>query len=385
MTRRNDMAVTQAQNPVVADPIRAAMEAIASGQDAAEAVYGKGVKGFEGAGVNVSEPEMESDETPAENESAPEDTVQVNEDEIMSPKSGKANAKAEASESKPTTTEEVFVKTPDGKRQAVKIDYENKDSIKQAFLKAAGFPLLNNKLSTVSKKYATLETEHKALKADMDKLEDIYSKSGVEGLINQLGRQEDLEKLIEARIKQREYLGSLTPDERYKHDMKTQAELANKRVSDTEAKYQKMLSDIEAKEESAALRSMESRLHPAFDRYRFAGKLGNEAAEARFDKAVWRDATEALAQYPEDVEITQAMIDKEFRLAAQEYSSTMKQQAEKTVVKTLDTKKANAAKSAQMVAKKGIVSEDKDKFINSIKSGNLMDAFAAMSSGKVRL
>jgi len=377
------MAVTKAQNPIVDNPVMAAMEAISNGQDAAEAVYGKGVKGFESAGVNVPD---EEDETPAEEPVALEDRIKVDSEEIMTPKSADKSKTEVAKETQaPSTTEEVFVKSADGKRQSVKIDYEDRAAIKQNALKAAGFPLLNNKLSTVSKQFTDLKTEHGKLKADMDKLEDIYSKQGVEGLIQTLGRGEDLEKLIEAKIKQREYLGSLTPDERYKYDMKTQAELAEKRVSATEAKYEKMLADIEAKEESAALRSMESRLHPSFDRYRFAGKLGNEAAEARFDKAVWRDATEALAQYPEDVEITQAMIDKEFRLAASEYSSTMKQQAEKTVTKTLDTKKANAAKSAQLVAKKGIVNDDKEKFINSIKSGNLLEAMAAMSSGKITL
>lgn len=379
------MALTKPENAVVDNPVQAAMAAIAAGQDPDSVVY-KG-ESIDSEPVE-SEPEEKLDEQNSiseQEQEAPQDSETEGESESeiesVAPKS--------STKSTPTSAidfEEVFVKSADGKRQAIKIDYSNKDSIKQAYLKAAGFPVLNNKLSVLTKKHSGLEKEHLALKADMDKLEDIYQNQGVEALIRQLGKGDELEKLVDAKIKHREYLASLSPEEKYRLEMKQQTEVAEKKASEVEAKYKKMMEDIEAKEEAAAMRSMESRLHPAFDKYRFSGKLGDEAMEHDLDETIWNKVTKKLQEYPEDVELTQAVIDREFRTAYQNLSKVIQVQAEKKVVNTVDKKKAEAAKTAQLIAKKGVsTSGDKEQFMESIKSGNLMGAFAALSGGKVKL
>ena len=238
----------------------------------------------------------------------------------------------------------------------------------------------------MSKKYSTLEKEHAALKADMDKFEDIYANQGVEALIKTLGKADDLEKLIDAKIKHREYLSSLSPEEKYRLEMKQQIEMSQKKASEVESKYTKMMDELKAKEEAQTMRSLESKLHPAFDRYRFSGKLGDETVEHQLDETVWTQVTKRLQQYPDDVELTQAIIDKEFRTVAQNLQKVIQVQAEKKVMKTVDKKKAEAANAAQLVAKKGIsTSGEKERFTDSIKSGNLMGAFEAIASGKLKL
>lgn len=386
------MAVTRATNAIVDDPVQAAMDAIVSGKDAFQAVYGTSERGPEMPEDLASAPEAE----PVLEPEAPE--LEASEevgDEVADKKSASSKKNAKTPEEDETAEtdsnpigdfEEVRVKGLEGKSQVVKVDYKNKDSIKQAYLKAAGFPVLNNKLSVLSKKHAGLEKEHKSLKADMDKLEDIYQNQGVEALVKALGKEGELDKLVQAKIKQREYLASLSPEEKYRLEMKEQNEQALKRASDVETKYQKMLEDISQKEEQAATRSLESRLHPAFDRYRFSGKLGDEGMEHMLDETIWNQVTKRLTDYPEDVELTQSVIDREFRTVSQNLQKVIHVQAEKKVQKTVDKKKAEAVKTAQITAKKGLTGQsEKDKFMDSIKSGNLSDAFQSVLSGKVRL
>lgn len=375
------MALTVPQNAVVSNPVSAAIAAISAGQDPSAVVYG-------GEALATQEDESESQNSnPLDNiqegevdESTDNEEASTNQDTDNSP------VITEPASNSNKEMEEVFVKSTDGKRQAVKIDYSNKESIKQAYLKAAGFPLLNNKLSTLSKKYAESEKDRLSLKTDMDKLENIYQKQGVEALINTLGKSDELDKLVDAKIRHREYLASLSPEEKYRLEMKQQAEGAEKRASAVEAKYNKMLEDVEKRNEAALTKTLEAKLHPAFDRYRFAGKLGDSVVEHQLDETVWTQVTRRLEQYPDDTELTQALIDREFRTVSQNLQKVIQVQAEKKVQKTVDKKKANAANAAQLVAKKGVSSTgEREKFVESIKSGNLMDAFRAMSSGKIKL
>jgi hypothetical protein len=253
------MAVTKAQNAVVADPIMTAMQAITEGKDAAEAVYGPGVVGFDKLDDGPS-PEAKSNplDTVEEIETTdkPEDEASANNSASQeeTPEAPTVEKITEIS-STPTGIEEVFVRNADGKRQAVKIDYENREAVKRAYLKAAGFDLINKKLGSRSKEFTTLEKTYKSLKADMDKLEDIYQNKGVEALIQVLGKTDELNKLVDAKIKQQEYLRSLSPEEKYRYDMKQQNEAAEKKAAETEAKYQKMLEDISKKDEQATTRS----------------------------------------------------------------------------------------------------------------------------------
>lgn len=388
------MAFTQPQNAAVADPMRTAMEAISKGQDPAQAVYGTNA-GFEATEEATSETdshnplediqESESEEPSSEHS---ETNSASQEDKTVEPKAAKSKAPEKAGKAaKATDTEELFVKGVDGKRQAIKIDYTDRESIKQAYLKAAGmrkFQLERDKASTDLKK---VQGDFTKLKADMDKLEDIYSKEGVRGLVSKLGGDDQLKKLVEEEVKHREYLGSLTPSEKSSYEFKQQQETAMKKASALEESYRLKLEQIEQKEDQAVTRSLESRLHPAFDRYRFAGKLGDDLVEHQLDETVWNQATKRLSEYPDDVELTQALVDREFRAVSQNLQKVINVQAEKKVQKTVDKKKAEAANTAQVTAKRGLSenSTAKDKFINSIKDGDILSAMTQMNSGKIRL
>lgn len=382
------MAVTQTQNPIVSDPLKAAMDAIANGKDAAEAVYGPGANMDDAVEV-VSE-----SGNPLDNIEESEQSTELEQSESTS-KSSKTSPtplEAQVTEISNSTSpansgsiEELFVKGPDGKRQSIKIDYENKEAIKQAHLKAAGMRKFQAERDQERKSSQQLKAELDKFKSDFEKLESLY-KNGAKSLFMGLGGEEEWNKAVDAELKQRQYIASLTPEERYRVDLQKQNEVAQKQKSEVETKYQKMLETLEQKEDLATQKSLESKLHPSFDRYRFAGKLADPVVEHQLDETIWNQVTRKLAEYPDHVELSQALIDKEFRTVSQNLQKVINVQAEKKVTQTVEKKKVEAAKTAQFVAKKGLANTgEKDKFIENVRSGNIVDAMKAMASGKVRL
>lgn len=364
----------------VSDPFYAAAEAMFKGEDMTNAVYGTGTD------------EAGDDSAPAESGANPLDSVQetgVADNSTSSSKeieSPLLKSVEESSSPSDSSIEKVFVKGPEGKRQSIEIDYNNRDAIKQAYLKAAGMRKFQQERDLTSTQLKKLENEFKETKATLDKLEDIYKNQGVKGIITQLGGEDAIKKLVDDELRHREYLGSLTPEEKYRYDLKSHQEQSAREKSVVEDKYKQMMVQLEQKEEQAATRSLESRLHPAFDRYRFAGKLGDAVAEHQLDETVWNQVTKRLAEYPEEVELTQAVIDREFRAVAQNLQKVINVQTEKRVQKTVDKKKNEAMKTAQMTAKKGLTnSGERDKFIDNIKNGNITGAIASMMQGKIRL
>ena len=56
--------------------------------------------------------------------------------------------------------------------------------------------------------------------------------------------------------------------------------------------------------EKAELAKLENLLTPAFNKYRFSGKLGDAEAEANLDSAIFARAKEALSEIPDEIELT---------------------------------------------------------------------------------
>ncbi len=282
--------------------------------------------------------------------------------------------------------EEMFVKGANGRREKLKIDYTDRQAIKDAFVKAAGMRKFQAERDEMKKKAETVEKEHTQLKADFGKLESVWEKDGVKGLITLLAGEKGLKELVDAELSHRDYMSNLSPDEKYKLEIGNYQKLLEKQKVDTEEKYKKLLEDVTRKNEEAEAKSMEAMIHPAFDRYRFSGKLGDAVAEQAYDEALWGRVRDKLSSYPDNVDITQATIDREFREAAMVFKKVMAVQTENKVKTTIENKKADAASRVQTVAKKGLTNtSEKQKFVNDMKSGNIRDALSSMFSGKVKI
>lgn len=274
-----------------------------------------------------------------------------------------------------------------GRPQKLEINYSDRDLIKRKFIEAAGMRKFQAERDTVKKEMADIQTRYEELNSVYSKLDEAFQKDGVKGVVSLLGEGNDpWAEAVDAELQHREYLANLTPQEKYRLEVDERTKKYEAQLASERAKREEFERKMAEREEQAAMQSLESQLHPAFDRYRFTGKLGDPVVEHQFDEAVWNKVMTRLSEVPDDVELTQAMIDKEFRTVANNFRKMLSQQSEKVVKSTIEKKKADASKRAQVAAKKGLSSNaDNRKFAEDMRSGNIKDAFAAMFSGKVKL
>ena len=270
----------------------------------------------------------------------------------------------------------VSIKSPEG-RKKLKIDYSDKKAIKNAFIKAAGMRKFQAERDEARKLHSATSKEYEALKGDFDKLEQAFQEEGVRGVVELLGGADAWASAVDEENINREYMANLSAEEKYRLEMQKKDEQYQKQLSQERQQRESFQQQIEQERETAELRSLESKLHPAFDRYRFAGKLGDAETENLYDEAVWTKAKQRLAEYPDEVELTQAIIDKEFRTVAGQFKKHIKMQTEKQLKKTVDNKKAQTTKRAQLAAKKGLSGDTtQKKILKSLKEGNLGDALS---------
>ncbi len=281
----------------------------------------------------------------------------------------------------------IMAKDETGRKQKIEVNYSDKEAIKKAYAAAAGMRKFQAERDVERKAKAELEKKHTELNDVYSKLNDAFQKGGAKAVVALLGSGEQAwHEAVNTELKHRDYLDSLTPDEKYKLEIQEVKRVGQEQLKAEQTRREAFERQIAEREEQTALRSLESKLNPAFDRYRFAGKLGDEQAESTIDEAIWTKVTNRLSELPDDVELTQGLIDKEFRAVADTYRKVINKQAETKVQKTIETKKVNATERAQVAATKGLKQSTGSKqFVDSIKSGDLASAWAALSSGKVKL
>jgi hypothetical protein len=138
--------------------------------------------------------------------------------------------------------------------------------------------------------------------------------------------------------------------------------------------------------ETAELRSLESTVHPVFDRYRFADKLGDSDTEQMFDEMLWNAALKRLEPYEEKgLPITADLVEREFKSVSTALRKRINLQAEKKAAKAVEQKKREATENVQAAVSNGYRSSSAAKEAEDlIKSGNIAGLFKGWGKyGKV--
>jgi hypothetical protein len=332
---------------------------------------------------SVNEPVQEELSVEAET-SVEEDNSSVQPDEASLSSSsedvslGDSPVETPARESKADIAE---IKITDDKGQRkVKVDFSDKDKLTKYVQLAYGARKWQKERDEVKKQLDE--------KVQMwDKFEAAW-KQGYKGLINTLeGSGDAFDKLVTAEIERRQALEDMSPVER--RNMEVEERIRQQQLESDKLKstYEKKLEEISKKESEAETKELQSKINPSFERYRFAGKLGNEVAEHEFDTMLWERTLARLEKLPETTQITQAVIDKEFRAVASLMSGHLKGQAEKEVKKSIETKKTVAANKVQAAAKRGVTPKAGiDEVKESLRAGNMTEALTKFfkSGGKMR-
>lgn len=279
----------------------------------------------------------------------------------------------------------VEVRGTDGRKQRIKVDYSNREAIKTAFLKAHGMDQFRKERDALKTQLGSISTEKAGQDELIGQLKTAWEKEGYRGLakvFGSTGNEADSmwAQAVDAELQRREYFASLSPDEKYRLDLQTQKEASMKEAAEMKAKYEGLLNQTASERQAAEVASLEARVVPAFDRYRFAGKLGDPQAEKMVDDALFSTVRDQLSQYPDDVQLTQALVDKHFRTESARLQKVFAMKIESGVKAAVERKKEDASRKISVAASSGLKSDGSSDFEKALESGGLRAAMASLLS-----
>lgn len=277
-----------------------------------------------------------------------EGTQKNAEGQSQEPSTEESTETVEKTEPSKEDAEFITVKGPNGRPQQIKIDYSDKEHIKKVYAQAAGMRKFQAERDNLAREIEQLRSSSGKKAEQFDQLNNIYREGGIEGLIDVLAADEGgFQKLLDKKIEEREWRKNATPEELALHH----AELAKLARDKEYERLRKEFDEMRQKQaqavEQAEIKALEGQVNPVFEKYRFAGKLGNAQDEHMLDEMLWNNALKRLEDYPDDADITQDVIQKEFSSAAQTIRRLVNKQVDKQVTKTVEQKKKAAMETAQ--------------------------------------
>lgn len=367
-----------------------AIEALTSGSgDIHKDVYGES-NPHETNEVDVDVDELEADESPdildMLNEGTGEETQEEpsTETEEQDPDSSILDA---LDESKATVKQEAvapdfeIIKAAD---KQIKIDFNDRKRIKQAFAAEAGMRKFQRERDEARKQVEQAEPLRKKAE-DYDKLDELYQTKGVAGVVEQLTGGKSLDDLVQERI-DRLILQQEDPNKAAQLDYEEKLAEERRQRELLERRMTEVTEQTRAERDSIEEAKLEGMIKPVFAQYSFAGKFGDPDAEHQMDEALWNQAFARLETYPDDVEITPALIRKEFRTVATNFGKIIKTQVKSKTAEAARTKRVAAKENVQTAVAAGTAGNNsKADFAKKFKSGDITGALMDVLNNKVRL
>ncbi len=272
----------------------------------------------------------------------------------------------------PGSVEEIVV---NGKR--VKLDYANREQIKKYAKQAGGFRKMQAERDDLINWRKEIEPELKELKQFEQTIEGAYSDDGIAGLARLLaGSETAYNEWLDAEVQKELKKQNATPAELERIELQEQLEKERKEREKLRRQAEKEREEREQFKEQKELTQLQTKMDRGFNKWRFAGKLGDAELEESIDSMVWEKAKAEIAEIPDEVELTAALVDKAFRKAANSFRKFSKQEGRKVASKSIENSKKVAATKAVAMASKGVSqSQDSDEVRNRIKSGDIRGSF----------
>jgi len=257
----------------------------------------------------------------------------------------------------------------DGKK--IKVDYADKAKIKKAYELAAGMRKFQKERDEAIKREKEKEEKLSKQEELWGKIEAAADAEDFNTLMKIMTKGKmDFDTLLSSKIERMKLREDATEEEAEKMDLHDE-------IASLKASLAKVTSDVtkkqelaEAAKEQAELQNLEAKIHPAFDKYRFHGKLGDADAEQQLDEMLWAKVINNLDDY--DGKLDAEIINKEFSKVAAAINKVVNKQTERTVKKTTEARKRNAKETAQLEQVRGYVDSGlKQEAAAKIKSGDL--------------
>lgn len=327
--------------------------------------------------VSAQENPSSATETPAPVEQAPE----------TQPETPPADPQVDESSEKsaPESPKDIieFWATDSKGRKKVQVDLSDRKKLEQQLAMAHGARKFQAERDSFKSKYEELEKKHGETASTLSSLEDIYSQHGIEGIVDVLtGEKGGYKKHLMKELEREAIKRTASPEQLKQIELmeeleKERSERRREKQS-REAELTRVASDREASQLDKATAS----LLPVFESVRFAGRLGDTEAENLFDKQIWESTVDAMVNVPAE-EWTRERIQMEFKKNSLVYQKFIKQNEKATAKKVVEDKKKDAqVRIAQAVQSSQTASKGRTDITDSIRKGNIADAFLASILGK---
>lgn len=249
----------------------------------------------------------------------------------------------------------VFSVTDDKGRRKVSVDLNDKEKMARILPQAFGFRKMQAERDVAQTKLKDIEPKYQELDQNWKTLEKTYQEGGVEGLVDLLGgRVGHYKDFIAGEIQRSDKYKSATQAEKDRMDLQAKVERMERDSKTREENASKQAATARTEREAAELASLEAQITPTFNKYRFAGTLGNESQEKAFDQAIWDQSIRNLEAVPEGTPLTSQMIDAEFKRVAQAFKAAIGKQVTTKTREAIASTKAAAAGSVAAAATRGL-------------------------------
>lgn len=296
-------------------------------------------------------------------EDAPTDS-QENSDSEVSPSEAK-------SEEQPKTsgTKEVITITDDKGKRKVEVDFADKDKLTKYVQMAHGARKWQAERDQARAQVEEVRGKLTELESNWKVMNEVFQNKGVEGLIDLLeGKEGAYKERLQREIQKAQFLENASPEELEAYKQREAYTQTQKELERIRRENEEFKTKMQQEKEQAELAAIESRVHPVFDRYRFADKLDSADDEQMFDEMLWTSAIKRLEPYEEQGALTPEIIEREFRAVASSIRNRIGLQAEKKASKVIEQKKKEATENVQAKVmsgyKKGGAAEEARNLIN---------------------
>lgn len=304
----------------------------------------------------------------AESEDAPADSSKADSSEP------KAGSKPDEKAAKTSSDVEVITVSDDKGRRKIKVDWNNKEKLKQYVQMAYGARKWQAERDQATQALKERDARNKERDGNWDLMNKVFAEQGEEGLIDLLrGKRGAYRELIKSQVEREKLLERASPEEiealQAREAQQTQARELD-RIRKENEEFKKQVTEERERSEMGAL---QSKVNPVFDKYRFADKLGDPDDEQMFDEMLWTSALKRLEPYEEQgLDITPELVEREFKTVASAIRKRVGIQAERKASKAIEQKKQEATENVQAKVMSGYKSSNSAKEARDmIDSGNL--------------
>lgn len=281
----------------------------------------------------------------------------------------------------------VPVTGADGKKQKIKVDWSQKDKIKQQIALSYGARKWQAERDQAQGKLKAAEPVLNLWK----ELETAWQKgtTQAERYLNLVdfieGREGAGKNWLEGEYARRAQRANASPEQ-------LKAIEAQEAQAHKDSEYEKLKAEMEKLTKSQAehkdevrVRETNALVQPIFSQFSFEGKLKNTADEVRLNKLLWSETMERMGEnYPEGHTFTKEELTREFGKTHKELTRLGKQRAEEQLTKVVENKKKEAQTNVQNFAKAGYAkpSGSNVDLNKAISKGDFASVFKLLGSKK---